>query len=59
VRGWRGEGGGGRQGGEMPQTMYAHMNKLINKPKKENHIYRRRGQRFFYVCIRVCVWIDV
>jgi hypothetical protein len=22
-------------GGEMAQTMYAHMNKLINKPKKE------------------------
>jgi hypothetical protein len=27
VRGWRGEGGAGRQGGEMAQTMYAHMNK--------------------------------
>jgi hypothetical protein len=27
--GWRGEGRGGRQGGEMAQTMYAHMNKWI------------------------------
>jgi hypothetical protein len=25
--GWRGEGGEGGLGGEMPQTMYAHMNK--------------------------------
>jgi hypothetical protein len=24
-----------RQEGEMAQTMYAHMNKWINKPKKE------------------------
>jgi hypothetical protein len=26
-----GEGRGGRQGGEMAQIMYAHMNKLIKK----------------------------
>jgi hypothetical protein len=29
-----GEGGEGRQGGEMTQTMYTHMNKLIIKNKK-------------------------
>jgi hypothetical protein len=26
---------GGRQGGEMAQTMYAHLNKLIKKKKVE------------------------
>jgi GTPase involved in cell partitioning and DNA repair len=31
VRGGGGEGGGGGQGGEMTQTMYAHVNKLIKK----------------------------
>jgi hypothetical protein len=27
-----------RWGGEMTQTMYAHMNKWINKPKKEKEM---------------------
>jgi hypothetical protein len=29
--GWKGEGGGRGQQGEMAQTMYAHMNKWIKK----------------------------
>jgi hypothetical protein len=32
--GWGGERGGGGQGCEMAQTMYAHMNKWINNQKK-------------------------
>jgi hypothetical protein len=28
------EGGGGEQGGEMTQTMYAHVNKWIIKKRK-------------------------
>jgi hypothetical protein len=35
VGGVEGKGGGEGQGGEMAQTMYAHMNKQINKPKKK------------------------
>jgi hypothetical protein len=35
----RGEEGGRRgQGEEMAQTMYIHMNKLIDKPKKKKEI---------------------
>jgi hypothetical protein len=30
-----GEGGGGEQGGEMTQTMYAHMNIWIKKKEEE------------------------
>jgi hypothetical protein len=44
LRGWGGEGGGGEdkggdrgKGGEMTQTLYAHMNKRkIKKVKKKN-----------------------
>jgi hypothetical protein len=36
VRGWGGEGGGGGKGGEMTQTLYAHMNK--RNFKKRNYL---------------------
>jgi hypothetical protein len=35
-----GREGRGGAGGELAQTMYAHMNKWINKPKTENCLTR-------------------
>jgi hypothetical protein len=37
-RGVGGEGEGGRQGGEMIQTMYAHMNKRRNLKNTHNSL---------------------
>jgi hypothetical protein len=37
-RGWMGEGEGGGQGGEMTQTMYAHVNNCIIIIKKKNYL---------------------
>jgi hypothetical protein len=41
ARGVGGDGGGGWQGGEMAQTMYAHVNKFIKKKK----IGSKRGKK--------------
>jgi hypothetical protein len=39
-RGQRGKGGGGGKGGEMIQTLYAHMNKRKNlKIKKLKYLF--------------------
>jgi hypothetical protein len=43
ARGLGKEGGGMQQGGEMAQIIYAHMNKLINKPKFKKPILHVLG----------------
>jgi hypothetical protein len=39
---WGGKGGGGEKGGEMTQTLSAHMNKIKIK-KKENVVFIHNG----------------
>jgi hypothetical protein len=48
-----GLGGGRGHGREMAQTMYAHMNKWINKQKKEDeaeYIIQRRVSEYIIQC---------
>jgi hypothetical protein len=49
--GWAGEGGG-RQGGEMTQTMYAHMNKEGKKSKIEAKNGEKKGFGFALYCLK-------
>jgi hypothetical protein len=36
--------GGGGQGGEMTQTMYAHINKKIQKLKEKDRVWREKKE---------------
>jgi hypothetical protein len=52
ARGCREDGGGGGQGEEMAQTMYAHMNKLINKPKEKKNFNVKKKKLYLKRVLR-------
>jgi hypothetical protein len=43
-----GDGGGGGKGGEMAQTMYAHMNKQLEKINTEKKINVHKNSFCFF-----------